>query len=58
MFNIVIPVYKARDTLPELLNCLTAQTYKMFIVTISQDGDGEDYSDIIQEYRKRMWDII
>lgn len=25
----------------------------MFIVTISQDGDGEDYSDIIEEYERR-----
>lgn len=30
----------------------------MFIVTISQDGDGEDYSDIIQEYRRRGLKII
>lgn len=53
MLNIVIPVYKARDTLPDLLDCLVVQTYKMFIVTISQDGDGEDYSDIIEEFRKK-----
>lgn len=53
MLNVVIPIYKARDTLPELLNCLLTQTYKMFIVTLSQDGDGEDYSDIIKEYREK-----
>ena len=53
MLNVVIPVYKARDTLPELLAALSIQTYKMFIVTISQDGDGEDYSDILDEYRAK-----
>ena len=53
MLNIIIPVYKARDTLPDLLSALCAQTYKMFMVTISQDGDGEDYSDIIDDFKKR-----
>lgn len=53
MVNVVIPTYKARDTLPAALDSLVAQTKKMFIVTISQDGDGEDYSDIIEEYERR-----
>ena len=34
-------------------SALVAQTYKKFFVTISQDGDGEDYSDIIEEYTRR-----
>lgn len=53
MLNVVIPIYKARETLPDALNSLVAQTKKLFIVTLSQDGDGEDYSDIIQEYKRR-----
>ena len=53
MVNIIIPVYKARKTLPAALDSLVAQTKKMFIVTLSIDGDGEDYSDIIKEYEKR-----
>jgi len=53
MLNIVIPTYRARDTLPAALDSLVAQTKKMFVVTISQDGDGEDYSDIIEEYERR-----
>ena len=53
MTNVIIPTYKARDTLPDLLNTLVAQTTNMFFVTIVQDCDGEDYSDIIQEYQKR-----
>ena len=50
MVNIIIPTYKARDTLPKALDSLVAQTKTMFIVTIVQDCDGEDYSDIIKEY--------
>ena len=50
MVNVAIPVYKARSTLPYCLNSLVAQTKNMFLVTLVQDGDGEDYSDIIEEY--------
>lgn len=53
MVNVIIPVYKARDTLPQALDSLVAQTKKMFIVTIAQDCDGEDYTDIIEDYRNR-----
>ena len=51
--DIIIPTFRARETLPKALDSLVAQTKKMFIVTIVQDCDGEDYSDIIEEYRKR-----
>jgi glycosyltransferase involved in cell wall biosynthesis len=51
--NIVIPTYRARDTLPSTLDSLVSQTKKLFLVTIVQDGDGEDYSDIITEYKRR-----
>ena len=37
MVNVIIPTYKARETLPAALDSLVAQTKKMFIVTISQD---------------------
>lgn len=47
MVNIIIPTYKARNTLPLALKSLEAQTKRMFLVTIVQDCDGEDYSDII-----------
>lgn len=53
MLNIIIPTYKARETLPRTLDSLVAQTKKMFMVTICQDGDDEDYSYILDEYRKR-----
>lgn len=53
MVDVIIPTYKARETLPKALDSLVAQTKKTFVVTIVQDCDGEDYSDIISEYRKR-----
>ena len=53
MVNVIIPTYKARETLPAALDSLVAQTKKMFITSIVQDCDGEDYSDIIEEYRRR-----
>lgn len=53
MVEVGIPVYNARATLPDTLDSLVAQTYKRFIVTLSIDGDGEDYSDIVDMYRAR-----
>ena len=53
MVEVGIPVYKARATLSDTLDSLVAQTYKRFIVTLSIDGDGEDYSDIVNTYRAR-----
>jgi len=53
IIDLIIPTYKARETLPAALDSLVAQTKKLFIVTIVQDCDGEDYSDIIEEYKRR-----
>lgn len=53
MINIIIPTYRARETLPQALDSLVSQTKRMFITTIVQDCDNEDYSDIIQEYTRR-----
>lgn len=53
MTEVGIPVYHARDTLPKALDSLVAQTKEMFITCLSIDGDGEDYSDIIDTYRAR-----
>ena len=53
MVDIIIPTFRARGTLPAALDSLVAQTKKMFIVTVVQDCDGEDYSDIIEEYKRR-----
>lgn len=48
-----IPIYKARDTLPQALDSLVAQTKKNFIVCLSIDGDNENYDDIIKTYIER-----
>ena len=53
MVDVIIPTFHARETLPKALDSLVAQTKKLFIVTIVQDADGEDYTDIIEEYRRR-----
>lgn len=53
MVNIIIPVYNARETLPQALDSLVCQTNKKFLVTIVIDGDRLDYSDIIEEYHGR-----
>lgn len=53
MLNVIIPIWNARDTLPAALDSLVAQTYKMFTVTLVNDCDGVDYSDIIEEYERR-----
>lgn len=53
MVDIIIPTYKARETLPQALDSLVCQTKKLFMVTVVQDCDGEDYSDIIEEYTNR-----
>ncbi len=51
MTNLIIPVYKARDTLPRALMSAAAQTTNKFLITIVIDGDGIDYSDIVDQYR-------
>lgn len=53
MLNVVIPVYHSLDTLPDCLDSLVCQTKKQFFTTIIADGDGEDYSSIVQEYKRR-----
>lgn len=53
MVEVGIPVWHARETLPDALDSLVAQTHKNFIVCLSIDGDEDDYSDIIETYRGR-----
>lgn len=53
MLNVIIPVWHSKETLPKTLDSLVAQTKNMFLVTIVQDCDKEDYSDIIKEYNNR-----
>ena len=57
MVEVGIPVYKALDTLPKALDSLVSQTYSPFLVCLSIDGDGLDYTPIIEEYRRRGLNI-
>lgn len=54
MVNVIIPVYNARETLPKTLDSLVAQTSNRFFVTLVQDSDGLDYTDIFDKYKKRL----
>lgn len=53
MVAIIIPLYHARDTLPQALDSLVSQTKKTFMVIPSIDGDNENYDDIFEEYTHR-----
>lgn len=57
MVEVGIPCWHARETLPKGLDSLVAQTRSQFITCLSIDGDGEDYSDIIETYRNRGLNI-
>lgn len=54
MLNIIIPLYKGKEVIKDCLNSLCAQTKKEFFVTIIQDFDNEDYTEIIREYSKKL----
>lgn len=51
MLNLIIPVYHSRKTLPYVFQSLLTQTTKDFFITVVADGDGEDYSDIIDNFK-------
>ena len=53
MVGIIIPIYHSKSTICDALDSLVSQTKKFFIVFPSIDGDGEDYEDIFNEYRRR-----
>lgn len=55
--EIGIPVYNALDLLPYALNSLLCQTNKNFDVCIAIDGDGLDYTEIIEDFKKRGLNI-
>lgn len=54
MVNIIIPLYKNKKNINDCLNSLRAQTKKTFITTIIQDCDGENYDDIINNFKKDL----
>lgn len=54
MLNIIMPLYKGKDTIRDAFNSLVAQTSNRFIVTVVQDADGEDYTEIREYYQKLL----
>lgn len=54
MFNVIIPIYNSRKTLPNTLNSLVAQTQQRFLVTIVDDASTENCDDIINEYKSKL----
>lgn len=54
MVNVIVPVYKARDTLAKLFLSLCAQVKRQFCVTCIQDADGENYDDILDTFENLL----
>lgn len=53
VIDLIVPMYKAKDTLIRLLGSVTSQTMRENInVILVQDCDGEDYSEIISIFEK------
>lgn len=49
--DLVVPLYKAKDTLVRLLSSVSSQTIKDNVhIILVQDADGEDYSDILNVF--------
>ena len=51
--GVIIPVYRGRGKVEKALDTLVTQTFKDFEVCLSNDCDGESYTDIISEYANR-----
>lgn len=54
MLNIIIPLYNNKDNIINCLESLVNQTKKMFIVTIIQDYDNQNYEEIINNFNKKI----
>lgn len=57
MVGVIIPLYKALDTIRDTLDSLVVQTKKDFITIPVVDGDNIDYSEIWEEYGNRGLNI-
>ena len=57
MVGVIIPAYKALDTIRDTLDSLVVQTKKDFMTIPVIDGDGLDYSEIWEEYKNRGLNI-
>jgi len=59
MVNIIMPVYNGLDYIETPLDSLVKQTMDKdkFVVSIIQDFDGLDYSDIVESYKDKGLNI-
>jgi glycosyltransferase involved in cell wall biosynthesis len=53
-FSIVIPVYNRPEELAELLESLTAQTYKHFEVVVIEDGSKKKSDVLCADFAKKL----
>lgn len=54
MVNVIIPCYNSKEVLREALTSLTAQTKKMFTVTVVDDCSTEDIKSVVNEFKDRL----
>lgn len=54
MVNITIPCYNSKEVLREALVSLTAQTKKMFTVTVVDDCSTEDIKSVVDEFKNKL----
>ena len=50
LISIIVPIYKAEDTLFRCLDSLKAQTFKDFEVLMVDDGSPDRCGEMIDEY--------
>ena len=53
-YSVIIPVYNRPDELNELLQCLSAQTYRNFEVIIVEDGSKITAEHVVDSFRENL----
>jgi glycosyltransferase involved in cell wall biosynthesis len=54
LFSAIIPLYNRPQEIRELLETLTAQTYKDFEVLVIEDGSKDDAEDIVKSFADKL----
>lgn len=54
LFSIIIPLYNRPQEIKELLETLTAQTYKQFEVLVIEDGSANDSAEIVKGFEGKL----
>ena len=53
-YSVIVPLYNRPEEIRELLESLTAQTFKDFEVLVIEDGSTEDAKDIVSSFAERL----